>query len=187
MPTDKIAELEERFNKLEEKLRVTFSEIERRFGQLQQTPETNAEERIQELEDLLLLLQLESTKLKEKVGEGLDFGITPNVPDVSERLNSIESELSSRTTDINAVTPASSDVEAKIVALEERINSIPTTTIKVPKDVEKHVKDSMAGDMNLLEKRVRTLEALLAQRGRHELEHEESTLLSDIHNILKRG
>lgn len=187
MPTDKIAELEERFNRLEEKLKVTFNEIEKRFSQLQQTPETNAEERIQELEDLLLLLQLESTKLKEKVGEGgLDFGITASGPGVAERLERIETELSSRI----AVTPASSDIEAKISALEERINAIPTTTVKVSKDAEKHIKEglkeSLTGDMHLLEKRIRTLEALLEKRGQEEIEAGPS-VLADVHAILKKG
>lgn len=186
MPADKLAEFEERFGKLEEKLKITFNEIERRFEQLQQPPETQLDERIQELEDLLLLLQLENTKLKEKVGEGLDFGITPNVPDVSERVGRIEAELASRPV---AVTPTNGDVEAKIAALEERINAIPTTTVKVSKDAEKHIKeglkDSITGDIHLLEKRIRTLEALLEKRGQEEIENGPS-VLADVHAILRK-
>lgn len=187
MPADKIAEMEERFGKLEEKLRITFNEIERRFEQLRQPSDMQTEERIQELEDLLLLLQLENTKLKEKVGDGLDFGITPNVPDVSERLGRVEAELALRPA---AAAPASGDIEAKITALEERINAIPTTTVKVSRDAEKHIKEglkeSMAGDMHLLEKRIRTLEALLEKHGQEEIESGPG-VLADVHAILKRS
>lgn len=184
---DKVAELEERLNRLEEKLKLTFIEIEKRLTQPQQ--QTN-DERIDELEDLILLMQLEATKMKEKVGEGLDFGITPSVPDVSERLNRIESEVASRSVPAAVETgEQGSDLRAKIAELEEKISSIPTTTIKVPKDVEKHVREAMekeaAKEMRELEKRIKTLEALLASRGREELE-KESNVLADVHAILKR-
>ena len=186
MAVDKVAELEEHFNRLEEKLRVTFVEIEKRLNERQQTPEMNIDDRIQELEDLLLLLQLENTKLKEKVHEGLDFGIVPNAPDISERLNRVETELASHTV---GAAPTSGDIEAKIDTLEERINAIHEVPVKVPKDVEESVKaaleSSLSGDIRELQKKVKTLEALLERRGHEELEN-ESHLLADVHSILKR-
>lgn len=187
--SDKVAELEERLNRLEERLKLTFVEIEKRMQPTQASPASlDVSDRIDELEDLLLLLQLENTKLKERVGEGLDFGITPNVPDVSERLNRIESELGNKSVPVieageEGGNPA---ISAKLAELEERINSIPSTTIKVPKDVEKHVKHQMEEDMRQMEKRIKTLEALLAQRGREDLE-KESNVLADVHAILKRN
>ncbi|KHO48105.1 MAG: coiled-coil [archaeon GW2011_AR5] len=192
--SDKVVELEERLNRLEERLKLTFVEIEKRMQPQQPgasgTPANTMDvgDRIDELEDLLLLLQLENTKLKERVGEGLDFGITPSAPDVSERLNRIESELGNKSvpvfeTDEEGNNPA---IISKLAELEERINAIPSTTIKVPKDVEKHVKHEMEEDMRQMEKRIKTLEALLAQRGREDLE-KESNVLADVHAILKRG
>lgn len=185
---DKALELEERLNRLEEKLKVTFVEIEKRMTQ--QTPQqaVSNDDRIDELEDLILLMQLETTKMREKVGEGLDFGIAPAVPDISERLNRMESEIASHTTAISSGgtgIEADAPLQAKITELEERINSLPTTTIKVPKEVEKHIKESMQSDMHQLEKRIKTLEALLATRGREDLE-KESNVLADVHAILKR-
>ena len=189
--SDKVAELEERLNRLEERLKLTFVEIEKRIQPpgASDTPSSAMDvgDRIDELEDLLLLLQLENTKLKERVGEGLDFGITPSAPDVSERLNRIESELSNKSvpvidTDEEGNNPA---ISSKLAELEERINAIPSTTIKVPKDVEKHVKHEMEEDMRQMEKRIKTLDALLAQRGREDLE-KESNVLADVHAILKR-
>lgn len=189
--SDKVAELEERINHLEERLKLTFVEIEKRMTAPAQAPSAasiDVSDRVDELEDLLLLLQLENTKLKERVGEGLDFGITPSVPDVSERLNRIESEISNRSNPVMESGESTDNpaIAAKIAELEQRINEIPSTTIKVPKDVEKHVKDSMERDMREMEKRIKTLEALLAQRGREELE-KESNVLADVHAILKRG
>ena len=94
---DKTAELEQKFNRMEDRLKVVFGEIESRLEAMQHKPEYSFEERIQEIEDLLLLLQLEATKLKEKVGEGLDFGITPSVPDLQQRLVRLEEEVAEKT------------------------------------------------------------------------------------------
>lgn len=190
---DKVHELEERLNRLEEKLKLTFVEIEKRLTQPQQNEQApvTSDERIDELEDLILLMQLESTKLKEKVGDGLDFGITPNVPDVSERLNRMEAEIASHSVPVatEGLPDGGDDLRAKIAELEEKINNIPTTMIKVPKDVEKHVREALdketRKDMHDMEKRIKTLEALLASRGREELE-KESNVLADVHAILKR-
>ena len=118
--SDKIAELEERINRLEERLKVTFVEIEKRMTQPEAAPVTDSNDRIDELEDLLLLLQLENTKLREKVGEGLDFGITPSVPDISERLNRIESEVANRSVPvIESEGGISGALESKLAELED--------------------------------------------------------------------
>lgn len=169
---DKATGLEERFNRLEEKLRITFVEIEKRLVQ-QQNPQQqyDYEGRMQELEDLILLLQLENTKLKERVGGGLDFGIVPVVPDISERITRIESELASRTSDV----PIQGDIDAKMATLEARINS---------PNINAEEKKALSNQINELEKKVRTLEALLAKHGREELE-EESRLLDDVRHILR--
>ena len=169
----KMAEIEERFNKLEEKLKLTFGEIDKRLTQMQQQPHYSVEDRIQELEDLLLLMQLESTKIREKVGDGLDFGIAPAVPDISERLTRIESEIASHA---STATPVAID-DTKLTALEEKINSLNGPVVRA-------ADDSLKETIQALEKKVNTLEALLAQRGRKELEKEES-LLSDVQEILR--
>ncbi len=171
------AGIEERLNKLEERLKAVFAEIEKRFEDLQQKPEYSFEERIQEIEDLVLLLQLENTKLREKVGEGLDFGISSKAPDYSERIERLEEEMGkSGTTSIVAD-------DGKIAELEDRLNSIELAPVKIPKDVEHRIKEMISSDVKELDKKIKTLEALLEKRGRAELE-QESHLLSDINSIL---
>lgn len=180
---DKVTELEERLNRLEERLKLTFVEIEKRMTQpAAAAPTFDANDRIDELEDLLLLLQLENTKLKERVGDGLDFGITPSVPDISERLNRIESEIANRPVHVmeaaetDEAPPESTDtneIRQKLNSLEEKLNE----PISEDHPVHQNLKE--------LQKRVKTLEALLERRGREELEAEESGLLEDVRNILK--
>ena len=169
----KMVEMEERFGKLEEKLKLTFTEIDKRLVQMQQQPHYSAEDRIEELEDLLLLLQLESTKIREKVGDGLDFGIVPSAPDISERLTRMESEIASHVS--TTAMPAAID-DTKLAALEEKINTIGKPAVQA-------VDDSLKETIQALEKKVNTLEALLAQRGREQLE--EDDLLTDVQSILR--
>jgi len=171
----KMAEMEERFGRLEEKLKMTFNEIEKRFEQVQQQPHINIEDRVEELEDLLLLLHLESTKMREKVGDGLDFGITPATPAISERLTRIESELASHTT-VPVENSAGGDIYSKIALLEDKVNSSSPQADESTKEA-----------IRALEKKVNTLEALLEHHGRKEIEkiEKEEDLLSDIQNILK--
>lgn len=92
---DKLAELEQRLMVLENRLKATFTEIERRFEELRsQQKHGDIGERMTELEDLLLLLQIEVTRLKDKAGAGSDIGITPDTPPLGERLNRLEHEVS---------------------------------------------------------------------------------------------
>lgn len=173
---DKLTELEERFNRLEEKLKITFIELEKRLNEQQpQQPQTSFEDRIQELEDLLLLLQLENTKMKEKIRDGLDFGIIPNTPDVSERLIRLESELASHTSNM----PSQSEIETKISTLEERINSLQTPNFVETQHVDEPLNEEpveIKHDSH--KKKIRTVKDVL--------EH-DSDLLSSVQKILGRA
>ncbi|HLD39115.1 MAG TPA: hypothetical protein VJB05_02260 [archaeon] len=175
---DKLTELEERFNRLEEKLKITFIELEKRLNQqqLHDQPQTNVEDHIQEIEDLLLLLQLENTKMKEKIRDGLDFGIIPNVPDVSERLTRVESELASHASAI----PSQSEIETKIATLEERINSLQPTNYVETRPVEEPVNEIEEEHVaeHHSHKKVKTVKEVLG---------EDSDLLSSVQKILGRA
>ncbi len=87
-----IKQLEERFERLENKLRATFLEVEKRFDEVKAQPH-DIEDRIQELEDLILLMQLEITKIKERGSITTEF-LTPQAPDINQRLSRMEEALS---------------------------------------------------------------------------------------------
>ncbi|MBI4170190.1 MAG: hypothetical protein HY514_00710 [Candidatus Aenigmarchaeota archaeon] len=87
-----IKQLEERFERLENKLRATFLEVEKRFEEAKAQPH-DIEDRIQELEDLILLMQLEITKIKERGSITTEF-LTPEAPDLHQRLSRMEEALS---------------------------------------------------------------------------------------------
>jgi hypothetical protein len=184
---DKTAEMEERFARLEERLKLVFAEIEKRLDSVQVKPEYSVEERIQEIEDLLLLLQLETTKLKEKIGEGLDFGIAASVPDLESRLMRLEEEMASKTGQI-----AESGPDTRMEKIEKQLSEIKDTHVKVDAHTEHALKTALkeefSKDVKDLEKRVNTLEALLEKRGRREIEDadsDSSDVLASIQKILK--
>ncbi len=92
-----LRELEDRFEQLENKLKTTFTEVEKRLDLLKVQP-VDIMDRIQELEDLILLMQLEITKLKDRVSISTDF-LTPDSPGMMERLNRIEEAVSIKESD----------------------------------------------------------------------------------------
>jgi hypothetical protein len=184
-----VTEINQRLDSLEERLKYVFGELEKKLQQNQPEEIYTVEERMQELEDLLLLLQLENTKIKEKVGEtSIDFGIVASGPDFGSRLSRIE-EVLGRGTPMDIPTAEAPHVSpefgTKIAALEEKIKKIHSDSSQLPKAVEDYVKTRVEEETRLLEKRVRTLEALLEKRGRDEIEEAESDLLDDIQKILK--
>ncbi len=181
----KVEALNERITNLEERLRYVLGELEKRIEQSHPQDEHPAEERFQELEDLLLLLQLETTKMKEKVGEGgLDFGVTAIVPDMASRLNRIEEEVANRSTPVSHASHESdSDIDSKLAELEKKIDEKHSVTVS--RDLEKHIKSEFTDYVRDLEKRVKTLEALLEKRGKEEIDAADNNLLADIQGILK--
>src|SRR3989338_4813952 len=177
---DKIFEIDQRINGLEERLKLVFSEIEKRLDQVKPHEEYSTEERLQEMEDLMLLLQLETTKIREKVGEtSIDFGLATSVPDAAARLTRIEEELGRAHNNTEVPTDGA---DAKIAQLEEKIKALEERPLN---QSEKQIKSGVHDNIKELEKRIRTLEALLERRGQKEMEHVESHLLSDIQDILR--
>lgn len=95
---DEVEKLAKRVDELENKLRMTFMEVEHRFDVLREKHrEHDLETRLIEIEDLLLLLQLEVTKIRDMAGVSVDIGLTPDTPPLGERLNRLEHEMSSIT------------------------------------------------------------------------------------------
>jgi hypothetical protein len=89
-----IRRIEEKLERLENRLRTTFQEVEKRFSDIKTQPIV-MEDRLQELEDLILLMQLEITKIKERTSVTTEF-LTPEGPSMSERLSRIEEAVGLR-------------------------------------------------------------------------------------------
>lgn len=110
--TDEAEKLSKRITDLENKLRMTFMEVERRFDILREKHmDHDIESRLTEIEDLLLLLQLEVTKIKDMAGVAVDIGLTPDTPPLSERLNRLEHEMSAFTSRGTAPEETLEDLE----------------------------------------------------------------------------
>lgn len=148
-------------------------------------------ERLQELEDLLLLIELENTKLRESIAAGGGAGteIAPAVaPNVVERLNRVEEQLSLRTEAVAAPPEIDEKLAAleakmqKLADLEERLEEI------VEKKVGKHAKilhdkiDKVHEKMEKAPKVVTRVERTVKRPGRDE---EDSSILEEVQMILK--
>ena len=91
---DKLKEIEERLNRLENKMKVSLFEVEKLVNQQQPKQEEPIEERLLEMEDLILLLQLENTKMKDKISQDIDIELTPKVSQsAEERISRLEEEI----------------------------------------------------------------------------------------------
>lgn len=166
---DKTREIEDRVDRLENRLKATFIEIEKRFEQLKNDKPFTVEDRIQEIEDLLLLVHLELTKLKEQ--KSMEFELMPTgVPDVSERLNKLEQQLSSK--EFPALAPeAHPDLDERLARIEERLEGAgPKLTVK----------SSLTKEFSDIEKRLNDLE----RRKSAPSARVESSVLDDVKKIL---
>ena len=91
---DKLKEIEERLNRLENKMKVSLFEVEKLVNQQHPKQEEPIEERLLEMEDLILLLQLENTKMKDKISQDIDIELTPKVSQsAEERISRLEEEI----------------------------------------------------------------------------------------------
>jgi len=197
-----IKEIEARLKSIEDR----FKEIDKKLEEKVQPAKTMQEEepviiegsdrlkslddmreRIQELEDLLLLIELENTKLRESVAAGTGAEIVPAVtPDINERLSWLEEQV------LSAREPAPKDeerihsLEEKIESLEERISAkseaSATDIDAMLEKYEKRIQD--------LEERLRRIEKAPKIVTRVEkitaTPEKESKLLEEVQIILKK-
>ncbi len=71
-----VKKLEEKLNNLESKLKATFEELEKRLNDLAATHTDTSENRFQEIEDLVLLIQVEQMKIMERMHASLDINLS---------------------------------------------------------------------------------------------------------------
>ena len=71
-----VKKLDEKLNNLESKLKATFEELEKRLNELAATHTDDSENRFQEIEDLVLLIQVEQMKIMERMHASLDVNLS---------------------------------------------------------------------------------------------------------------
>lgn len=174
---DKIKEMEERLDRLEGRLKTTFLEVERRFEatKIEEPAIVNVEERIQEIEDLILLLQLELTKIKEKTG-GEEFISIAGQPDLEERMKKMEEMLSSPiVAGVSAqAKPFVKDrlLESKIERLENKLEELSDAP-------------SNSSALDELERRLERIESSRERSTSHYMAVSNSGLTQEIKRILE--
>jgi len=177
---DKIQEIDERLNRLELKTKASFLEVERR---LKEAPEhaklpDDIDERFNELEDLILLMQVETSKIKDKLTGGLGFGAEVNTVSINERIGSIEERMSEVSTSREESAIPEGILE-KINIIDEHSNSI--------NDIMEKLDRLSVSKMRIPETRP------LSKIVREPVEEEEpitmpsKSLLSEVNKILEGG
>ncbi len=115
MPID-LMSLDDRLTRLENRIKTNFFEVEKRFADLSAkegaAEPTGIEERLQEMEDLILLIQLENTKIKERLGTQETPATQPS--EATERISRLESIVKS------GASPA--NIEERLVSLEQKLS-----------------------------------------------------------------
>ena len=129
-----VKKLDERINNLESKLKSVFAEIEAKISSLSTTDKTGIEERFQEVDDLMLLLQLEQMKIKEKLHASADIGFGEehlSVEDTGDMKTAVDSmqnlvhDMDARLSIVENRTPV---MEKRTPAIENKIRAIENRT-----------------------------------------------------------
>ncbi len=144
-------DIEERMDRIENRLKSNFFEIEKRLVHLESSAPAALGERVHELEDLLLLLQLENMRIKEGLPKLAD---TPDdkssvEPEIENRLAAIEEKLAAVSTN----GPAVERLNRIEKQLEE--NAINKDDVKrTLKDLENSLQETLYRNIENIEKSV---------------------------------
>ena len=125
MPMDKIQELEEKLDRLELKTKASFLEVEKRLKEVPEHVQLpgDIDERFNELEDLILLMQVETSKIKDRITGGLGFGAEVDTAAINERMGSIEERISEISTN-REESSIPGDIMEKINTIDQHSSSI---------------------------------------------------------------
>lgn len=113
-----VVELEDRLTRLENRIKTNFFDIEKKFADISEKSSEVPDERLQELEDLVLLIQLENTKLKEKLGTQETLSAEPG--GIAERISKLESVIDQIK---SGATAAPSNIEQRLAGLEQKLST----------------------------------------------------------------
>ena len=158
----------ERINGLEAKLRNTFMQIDQRLGELETIKTESSEQRLQEIEDLMLLLQVENTKIQNAIGKKgdssfLDASFMPDDAKLQEKVDMLEQQM--RGMKLGAPASYGSELETRINHLENRLDELSRKGLSGNDEIAEmghELKDIRTGDGGDVEKRLAALEEKIA-------------------------
>jgi chromosome segregation ATPase len=167
----KLKDIEEALARIENRNKSNFLEIERRLVKLESGGISGAGdeagERIQEIEDLLLLMQVENTKMKEMLGgkELTEFdvrGLESRIAEIENAVGSLKGGTPIATS-TGAAIP--SDLEERLHEMEEKIENVyskglPSTGKEKMAEMRKQLDDNYSKMAELR----RDMEALLKSK-----------------------
>ncbi|MBI4019543.1 MAG: hypothetical protein HY364_04795 [Candidatus Aenigmarchaeota archaeon] len=161
---DDFRQLIERLNGLEAKLRNTFVQIDQRLGELETIKTENSEQRLQEIEDLMLLLQVENTKIREAIGKKedssfLDASFMPDDAKMHEKIDILEQQVRGMAS--GATASNGNELETRMNQLENRLDELSQKGLSSNEDVaemDSELKSIRRSDGNDVEKRIAALE-----------------------------
>ncbi len=147
-------------------------------------------ERIQELEDLLLLIEVENTKLRESITAGRTE-ITPTFPGIEGRMTRLEDQVSSAQRE-----GVPKDMEEKIRDVEKKLESVrgeaqsKTAGKNIDEIMEKYERkiSELQERIEKIEKAPKVVTRLekVTTRGKPREEEEKSSILKEVQMILKK-
>jgi len=154
----KLKDVEEALARIENRNKSNFLEIERRLVKMETGGASGsggdeATERIQEIEDLLLLIQVENTKMKEMLGgkELMEF----DMRGLESRISEIETNIASLKGGVPAAASGTSnvaipaDLEERLHEMEEKIETayskgLPAAGAEKMAEMKKQIEESYA-------------------------------------------
>ncbi|HLD83597.1 MAG TPA: hypothetical protein VI979_01955 [archaeon] len=162
-------QLSERLTGLETKLRNTFVQIDQRLGELETIKTENSEERLQEIEDLMLLLQVDNTKIRESIGrkEDSSFMGASSMPDdakIYEKLETLEQEVRALS---GGAPVAGSELESRISYLEKKLDAFSEKNVSADdaEEMGSELKSIRRSGGDDVEKRLSALEDKIEEAG----------------------
>jgi chromosome segregation ATPase len=163
-------DIEERMDRLENRLKTNFFEIEKRLVNLESSAPAALSERVHELEDLLLLLQLENMRIKEGLPSLAD---TPDKsgaePEIENRLAAVEEKISAvKAIDVERLNKIEKQLEENAInkddvnrTLKDLENSLQETLYRNVENIEKSVEKGVLLKTSDIERRFNDLQRRL--------------------------
>jgi chromosome segregation ATPase len=133
--------IEDRLSRIENRNKVNFFEIEKRLSAIESAKpdiEVNdINERMHELEDLILLLQVEISKLKDRLSGGPGIEL-PDLSEIEHKLDRLEGKISQSPSDALATEISVPDINERLNSIEHEIELLKESPVEINLEKPRH-------------------------------------------------